>query len=384
MNGLALLVLLAAPTTEEAPPLPPAYQIESVRFRYTHFQQRGVGYQSAAGPPGQPGSERTTIEQPQAEVVARLGDRVTQRVWVPIDVVTAASPDHSRYGRPVTAPVDAVSTSSRVNTGGSLDTLTTYRWNATTDLSFRAALHLEEPFESWSFGMGLTRSLAQDNTVVGVSVNQVIDWFDRFNLAGTRHSRAARSTTNVNATVTQLLSPTTIAALSYGGTLQVGTLTNTWSSVLLSDGMRGEERMPRQRNRHALAGRVAQWLPWEGALKGNYRVYLDDWGIAAHTVEGELAQRIFRGLHVRASYRLHAQSATRYFTTSADPAGTGFRTADSDLAGFHAQTFGGALSIDLPLGIGVQDLHADIGYEHYVRSNNMTVEITTCAFGLKF
>ncbi len=134
MTGLLALLLATATGLDGAgAAAPPAYQIESMRVRYTHFSQNGTGYQSAAGPPGQPGSEQTTIEQPQAEVVARLGDRLTQRVWVPIDVVTAASPDHSRYGKPIDT-VDAVSTSSRINVAGSLDTLSTYRWNATTDV----------------------------------------------------------------------------------------------------------------------------------------------------------------------------------------------------------------------------------------------------------
>ena len=62
---------------------------------------------------------------------------------------------------------------------GPLDTLTTYRWDRATDLTMRAALHIEEPFESWIVGLGASRSFAEDNTVVGASVNQVLDWFER-------------------------------------------------------------------------------------------------------------------------------------------------------------------------------------------------------------
>src|SRR4051794_37032842 len=154
----------------------PPYQIDSVRFRFTHYDQDGRGYQSRAGPPGEPGSERLIVEQPQAEVVARLGDRIVERIWVPIDVVTAASPDHSRYNKPIDAP-DAVTTSSRINVAGSLDTLTSYRYDAVTELYFRAAFHLEEPFESWGFGIGGARSFADDNTVISASLNQIVDWF---------------------------------------------------------------------------------------------------------------------------------------------------------------------------------------------------------------
>ena len=385
---LAVLTVVVAQTLA-----PPPYEIESVRVRFTHYDQRGVGYQSAAGPVGSPGSEALTVEQPQAEVVARVGERITERVWVPIDVVTAASPDHSRQGRPIDSPPpDAVTTASRVNVAGSFDSLTTYRVDRETDLAFRTAFHIEEPFESWTFGLGVTRSFAEENTVVGASVNEVVDWFDRFAIDGSRHGRGNRSTSNLNLTLTQVLSSSTVAALSYGGTLQTGTLGNTWSSVLLADGTRGEEVLPRERWRHALAVRVAEWLPWNAALKGSYRLYLDDWSVLAHTGELTLVQRLVGGLHLRAQYRLHHQSAVRFFTKAARPGAGGYRTGDSDLARFVAQTVGGAISWDLPRNGWkngwrsgrISDVHVDLGYERYFRSNDMTVDIATCGFGLLF
>jgi hypothetical protein len=376
------LALLAA-----ALAMVPPYQIDSVRFRFTHYDQDGRGYQSRAGPAGQPGSERLMVEQPQAEVLARLGDRITQRVWVPIDVVTAASPDHSRYNKPIDAP-DAVTTSSRVNVAGALDTLTNYRYDAVTDLQFRATFHVEEPFDSWAFGVGFARSLAEDNTVVAASLNQVVDWFDHFDLRGRRHGRSNRSTSNLNLSLTQVLSPTTIAALSYGVTLQLGTLGNTWQSVLLADGTRGEEVYPRVRDRHALAARLAQWLPWQGALKLYARAYLDDWGIGALTGEAELVQRAGPWLHFRANYRYHRQTAARFFTIAADPdeMPPGPRTSDSDLAAFNATTLGISVAASLPpIALGsLRNIHLDLGYERYVRSNNLDVDITTCGLGFSF
>lgn len=364
---------------------PPPYEIESMRVRFTHYDQRGTGYQSAAGPAGTAGSEQLTVEQPQAEVVARIGERVTERIWIPMDVVTAASPDHSRHNKPITdEPPDAVSTASRRNVAGTFDALTTYHVDRDTDVGFRTAFHIEEPFESWAFGLGVTRSMAEENTVVDANVYQVIDWFDHFKLDGTREGRGSRSTSNVNLTLTQVLSPTTVAAVSYGGTLQLGTLANTWSSVLLTDGTRGEERLPRERWRHALAARVAQWLPWEGALKATYRIYIDDWSALAHTAEVTLAQRLPAGLRLRATYRVHRQSAVGFFTKAASPDAAGYRTGDSDLAQFVAQTAGGAVSWNMSRAGLVSDVHVDLGYERYFRSNDLTVDIATCGFGLLF
>jgi len=389
---LLTLLLPLGPTATAAPAAaaPPDYQIEAVRFRFTRFDQAGLGYQSAAGPSGAAGSQQLTVEEPQVEIIARAGDRLTERIWLPVDVVTAASPDHSRYGKPYDAPLDAVTQASRVNTAGSFDSLSTYRWNRVTDVSFHVAFHIEEPLQSWAMGIGWRRSFAEENTALALSLNQVLDWFDRFDLDGNRHGRAARSTSNLNLALSQVLSPTTIADLSYGGTWQTGTLGNTWSSVLLSDGTRGDERLPRQRLRHALAVRVAQWLPWEGALKLRYRAYVDGWGIRAHTGEADLVQRLFGIVQLRASYRRHTQTQARFFTISADPTGTELRTADSDLGAFVAQTVGGAVSIDLARGgagakaVFWRDLHVDIGYERYFRSDHLTIDVTTWGLGFRF
>lgn len=364
--------------------------VQSVRFRFTHYDQWGLGYQSAAGPAGQPGSENARIEQPQAEVVARVGERVTQRIWVPLDVVTAASPDHSRFGKPVTVgPDDAISSASRSNVAGSFDSVTSYRRDRATEVFFRAALHLEEPFESWAMGFGVSRALADDNAVLAGSVHQVLDWFDRFDIDGQRHGRASRSTTNANLTLTQLLSPTTILAVSYGGTLQVGTLGNTWTSVLMADGTRGDERLPRRRQRHAVSGRVAQWLPWNGSIKVGYRAYLDGWGAGAHTAEADVTQRLGSWFRVRGAYRWHWQSRVRYFTDAGFP-GDSYRTSDSDLASLVARTVGGGVLLDVPLphwmarGGGIRDVHFDVGYDHYWRTNGLSAAITTCAVGMTF
>jgi Protein of unknown function (DUF3570) len=392
--GALLAVTPASPTLPPPPdpsltPAPPPFQIESFRVRFSYFDQNGLGYQSAAGPAGGPGSERTTVEQPQVEVVATLGDRVTQRLWVPIDVITAASPDHSRYGKPIDAP-DAITTASAINEAGTLETQTDYRWRRDRDAFFLAGFHKEEPFESWSIGAGVTGTFLDDNVMLGANVNQIIDWFDRFDLEGHRHGRASRSTSNANVTYSQVLSTTTVAVLSYGATLQLGTLGNTWQSVLQSDGTRGVEILPRRRQRHAVTARLAHWLPWNGALKLYLRDYLDDWGIEALSGQADLAQRLTPSIYVQASYRIHRQTGASFFTIDADPNTTTLRTSDSDLAAFYAQTIGGLVAVDLPGAAwprflsGATDVHVDLGYERYSRSNDLWVNIGTCGFGFQF
>jgi hypothetical protein len=354
---------------------PDAFRIESMRLRFSHFSQEGRGYQSQAdrASAAVPGSERLAVDQYQGEIVARHG-KFTHTLWVPVDVVTGASPD----------ALDAVSGSSRVNEAGSIDLSTSYQASEASELSLRAAFHVEEPFRSWLLGVGGAHAFADGNTTLAASLNHAFDWFDRFDLRGKRQGAVFRSSTNANLSVTQLLSPTTVGHLSYGVTLQLGELSNTWNAVPLDNGELGRESLPALRQRHAFVGRLAQALPWRAALKALYRYYLDDWGVRAHAFEGQLSQRLHRWVHLRGSYRRDFQKGARYFSLAAPAAEGSWRTADSDLAPFSARTYGLMLALDLEMIPGLDNLHLDVGYERYVRSNNLRAVVYTCSLGLSF
>jgi hypothetical protein len=385
LGALAWLSAVSPAIADDAPPPPPAFtdaeilgkpppyiRIESATVRYTHIDQQGTGFQSRAGRRGGPGDEAKRVEQPQLEIVAKQGDRLTHRLWVPIDIVTAASPD----------AIDVVSTASRQNEAGSVDWTTTYKYSDQTTVSGRTGIHNEENWRSWNVGFALTRSFFEDNTVLEASVNQIADWFDKYTLAGKHDGHTARSSFNASAGVTQILSPTTIGHLDYGITVQRGQLSNGWNTVPLTTGDVALEVLPKGRVRHALVGRIAQWLPWDGAAHGFYRFYVDDWGIRAHTVELELFQRFTRSIYARFNYRFHTQTAPGFFHTVVAP---NFKvaTADSDLASFEAQTVGFKLVADVPVRFA-KNLHVDIGGERYFRSNDLRVSVLSCGLGLLF
>ncbi len=350
----------------------PYFKFESVSLRYTHMDQTGTGFQSRAGPIRGPGLETLQVEQPQLEVVVKQGDKITHRLWVPVDIVTAASPD----------AIDAVSTASRRNEAASIDWTVTYAPTHEIAASLRNGVHEEENWRSWNTGLALTHSFAEDNTTLSASFNEVLDWFDKYAFSGTHEGHTSRASSNGNLGVTQLLSPTTIAHLDYGFTLQRGQLSNGWNTVPQTDGTRALERMPNSRVRHAFVARMAQFLPWDGALHAFYRLYTDDWGIHAHTTEVELYQRVSRISYLRLNYRFHTQSSASFFTTLAKPDG-GIHTADSDLADFDAQTVGIKGVIEMPVSFA-KTLRADLSVERYFRSNDLRVSVYSCGFGLLF
>jgi hypothetical protein len=331
-----------------------------------------VAINRAAAPPGGPGDERLTVEQAQLEVVARQGEHLTHRIWVPVDIVTSASAD----------AVDAVSRASRMNEAGSFDWTVTYQNSRESTLFLRTGLHEEENYRSWNVGAGGTYSFAEDNTVVAGSYNQIFDWFDKYALDGAHDGHTARTSTNFNAGLTQLLSPTTMAHVNYGITLQQGQLSNGWNIVPLQRGGVALEILPNVRQRHAMVGRVAQFLPWNGVLKGFYRFYFDDWGVRAHTLETELFQRLAPFAYVRVNYRFHTQSAVDFFTTESAPMFLR-ATSDSDLQNLNAHTFGAKAAFDIPAP-HVGKLQLDVEVERYFRSNHLGVNVYSCGLGFLF
>jgi hypothetical protein len=351
-------------------------EVQAVTTRLSAYDQYGKGYQSKAGPILGPGSERLTVLQPQAEIVITQGEKLTHRLWIPIDVISAASPNS---WQPV---ADVVSGASRKTEAGTLQWTTTYKADASLHVSATHGLHLENPFRSWNAGVSFQHAFADQNTVVSAGFVGIFDWFDRFYVTGARNGRTQRSTTMGSAGLTQVLTPTTVVNLNYGLTVQAGELGNTWNAVPLASGERGPELLPNERIRHAIVGRMAQFLPWNGAVRLHYRLYADDWGILAHSIEGRLMQRLTPKLYVGALYRFHTQTGPHFFTTLA-PVDAPLRVADSDLAPLDSHTIGAKLVGDTPVRMG-QALHYEVGYDRYFRTNDLQINIVTCSIGLVF
>jgi hypothetical protein len=242
--------------------------------------------------------------------------------------------------------------------------------------------HDEENFLSWSLALEYAHSFADDNATLSLAANQTLDRFDVYELGGDRVGRTSRSSGNLNGSISQLLSSTTVAALSYGVTLQTGELSNTWNSVPLDNGERVLEVLPDERLRHAAALNLVQWLPWNAALKASYRAYVDDWEVEAHTLDGRLLQRVAPWLVVGTTYRQHWQSGTSFFTTRGRSTAR-YLTADSDLGPLTAYTVGGNADFTLAAP-GVGQLSLSLGYDRYFRSDDLTVDILTWACGLRF
>jgi len=345
-------------------------RIDEFRLRLTTFYQDGHGYQSQAGTVAGPGSERALIVQPMMLVGIRQSSRIHHEVVVPLDIVSAASAN----------ALDVVSHASAVNEAVGVEL--TSRFDLTDDdqLTSNITWHEEEPFGSGSFGLGYSRALADDNAVLGISGQATFDRFDYLQPNGDRYGRRNRTALNGNLSLLQLLSPTTVFDASYGLTFQRGTLETSYNSVPIEGGTsRAKELFPHSRTRHAVQARIAQHLPASHTtLRAAYRYYSDTFQLSAHTADFELHQYLLPRLIARGSFRYYSQTGVNFFSTALPLQASALepRTADSDLARFHAQEYG----IKLLWLAGARG-SLDVSWFHYFRDNDLQANVVSFGYG---
>ena len=358
------------------------WKIEEVELRTSYYTQSGHGFQSQDGSPGSAGSEALSIYEPWAMFRIRQNDRVTHEITIPVDIITAASPNAVDAYK----GVDAMSTASQRNESADLDIRTTIKVTDVDTITTRFTAHGEEPLGSGTAGAGYRRSLADDNATIGINGSMTIDLFDIRDHLGDFHGKTDRITSNANVSASQLLSPTTVVDGSYGITYQHGTLDPSgWNAVPVSDGTIVDEQLPHARTRHAWSVRLAQRIPQtDSTLKLSYRYYLDDFGVRAHTIEVDGYQYLVPWLYVRASYRFHHQTGASFFTTDMPVSQTVLdpRTSDSDLAPFDAHEWSASIVVvrgRAPAGLRAWSLAAEL--LHYWRTNDLQVSTVSLSLG---
>lgn len=365
------------------------WTIEEARFRFTYFDQKGLGYQSQAGP-GPAGSERLYVYRPSFYVRARQNSRVEHSVTLPIDVITSASTD----------AIDVTTSASRHNEAATLHIESRVDVSDDDTLSFTYGGHGEEWFASVFGGVGYTRELAQDNASISVRVDGSFDWFKPYGPRpggvvpeGNRFD--VRGGLGGSVEVFQLLSPTAWLKAGYGITWRKGDLYTPWNSVpfLCTPGVtaclsRLQERFPRTRLRQALSGMVAQYIPrTKTTLRASYRFYADDYDVRAHTLRGEVYQSVTDWAYINVHYRAHHQTAVYFWTSNlglSDLDVGAPRTSDSDLARFWAHEWGVKTAFQLtPPGRGHQH-ELDVYFNRYTRSNDLSVNMASVGYGYNF
>jgi len=364
------------------------FRVERVDFATAFFYQSGHGLQSQAGPIDGRGSERAWIIEPMALMRLRQSDEVVHDIVFTADIVSAASPDS----------LDAVAHASEYNESFTGEVTTTIQTSKEFSFGARYGAHAEEPLRSVTAGPILTFHLFDDNTVFTASATVIADGFDDLRIDGHDRGFLSRTTFSGNFAWSQILSATTLFSLSLGVTEQWGTLQQTWNSVIqyrapntdAPSVIRTGEKFPVTRNRNALEAHLAQHIPaTHTTVKGRYRFYFDENDVMAHTTEVEVDQYIVPWLFLTARYRFHVQPANDFWVpyivgppkTAEEP-----RTSDSDLEAFTARELGFKLNLvreKAPAAFRDADSFT-LGFTHYFRSNDLTVDMVIAGYGRSF
>ncbi|MDP5078038.1 MAG: DUF3570 domain-containing protein [Nonlabens sp.] len=147
------------------------------------------------------------------------------------------------------------------------------------------------------------------------------------------------------------------------------------------------ERLPDNRFKVAIGGRLNWYINEFLTVRTFYRFYTDDWGIKSNTASIELPIKVTDKFTVYPSYRYYDQTAATYFRPYETALSTeAFYTSDYDLSGYNASQLG--------LGISYTDIFAkahlfnygiksvDLKFHNYNR--NTTFNFNIVSLGIKF
>lgn len=147
------------------------------------------------------------------------------------------------------------------------------------------------------------------------------------------------------------------------------------------------ERLPDNRFKVAIGGRLNWYISEFLTVRTFYRFYTDDWGIKSNTASIELPIKLTDKFTVYPSYRYYDQTAATYFRPYETALSTeAFYTSDYDLSGYNASQLG--------LGVSYTDIFAkarvfnygiksvDLKVHNYNR--NTTFNFNIVSLGIKF
>lgn len=252
-------------------------------------------------------------------------------------------------------------------------------------LTPRVGYSYEFDYRSLNGGLRVDKSFAQDNFLVSLDYQAYFDRTHAVDIAtGQFANWQPKRVHTVGVSASQILTPSDLILVGYSFTHQSGFLAGTQNTVD-QNGARVSETLPNQRNRNTVTLRYVHGFTDDLATHADYRLYLDDWGILAHTFEPSL----YLGFNgdsglIKFFYRFYLQSASTYYQNSF-PTQKRFMTSDSDLASFQANEGGVMATYEWGLRGWLKQITLSGTGLYYHRSHDgLNVEIFQLGFGGAF
>lgn len=226
----------------------------------------------------------------------------------------------------------------------------------------------EPDYVSHGVGVGYQRELGSSDTVLRLGYNLSLD---TVGYTGSPSGAFSEQLTShgLSVSLTQVLSPTTLVRGVYTLSVQDGYMEKPYRYVPLFDqagidaamadgntidldtfdqyrlAMRPPEEVPDRRIGHAVAARVQRYVGWlPGALRLDYQLFADSWGVLAHTIQPSVRYKRSESQMVAVYGRVYWQQAAdfwrREYVVSAGQLPR-YRTLDRDLSSDYT-VLGGA------------------------------------------
>ncbi len=257
-----------------------------------------------------------------------------------------------------------------------------HAWSASVGVSN------EYDYRSLNFGGNWEGRFAENNFTLSFSPQVFLDQAKDFDLRAQQITDyKGRFIGSMDISASQLLTPTDVLQFGYTYIYMNGMMNNISNTVkVLSNPYnnvysRVEERMPSQRNRHAVSTKLVHAFTDEAAAHFSYRYYKDDWKVEADTLEVGWRFSLFEeNAFFMPTFRYYDQKKAASFHKTAFANLETHMTSDSDLASFEGHRYGVHYSHILGdrnwFNQDVYDFGLSAGAYVYKRSNNMDYYIT--------
>ena len=237
-----------------------------------------------------------------------------------IDVVTTASP----Y------------TEERTEVGFGVDYL-----HDSTTLSTAYANSVENDFVANSLHFTVSQDMFGDLTTLSLGYSRGWDVITATGRSGfKKHAKRQHFRLGVS----QILTKNLLMDMSFETISDEGFLNNPYRQIWYVDGAiygRQFEVYPETRTSHALAIRALYYLPYRAAIKGEYRVFSDSWGIQSNMAEVGYTHPLKNDWTVDFSYRTYSQSRADFYSDLFPYMDAqNYLAVDKELSTFTSQSFG--------------------------------------------
>jgi Protein of unknown function (DUF3570) len=278
-------------------------------------------------------SDHTTVISPLVQGNADVTPNTSVNLGYVADVVSSASVDVVTQ-----ASATRIHDTRQQVSGGFNHSFGSLSWHASYIFSH------ENDYLSNNVATGIDKELFDKNTTLSLGAALSLDDVGR---AHDPNFSRSLTNTSLSASWTQILSPRLIAQLTY----ELGNASGFQSSPYRFVPVRASltavpefwvmETDPDERWRNAFVIAANRAIGETSSIQGDYRFYIDDWGITSHTLGARYFTHLTPSLELRLRERFYTQGAATFYQDNYTSVQK-YMTYDRELSPLWSETFGAA------------------------------------------